>query len=70
MKKENEKRYFLKQRLGGVILLIIAIFSIILSGGDATAALLIIPMGLALIVSKSKLLMIDGYYGEGESENE
>ena len=53
--KIQEKRrrlYFLKQKVIGVFLLIFTIFAVKLLDGDATVAMLTVPLGLTLIFSK------------------
>lgn len=68
--KIQEKRrrlYFLKQKVTGVFLLVLTIFAVKLLDGDATIALLTVPLGLALIFSREKCL-VDGYYFENEGE--
>lgn len=66
--KIQEKRrrlYFLKQKVIGVFFLVFTIFAIKLLDGDATIALLTVPLGLILIFSKEKWWM-DNYYFETE----
>lgn len=68
--KIQEKRrrlYFLKQKVIGVFLLILTIFAVKLLEGDATIALITVPLGLVLIFSKEKCWM-DSYYFEIENE--
>ena len=68
--KIQEKRrrlYFLKQKVVGVFLLILTIFAVKLLEGDATIALITIPLGLGLIFSKEKWWM-DSYYYETQNE--
>lgn len=67
--KNRERRrrlYFLKQKVIGVFMLILTIFAVKLLDGDATIALLTVPLSLALIFSKEKLWM-DNYYFESEA---
>jgi len=76
MKKQferNEKmseinRYFLKQKAWGVALIFLTVAIIFASGGDATVGLLTIPLGLMLIFTKKKVMLIDEYYFEIEKE--
>ena len=51
----NTKAYIRKQRACGIALLIIAILSAVISQ-DGTAAVILVPMAFAMLVSK-KLLM-------------
>jgi len=68
-KKEEKRRrlYFLKQKTVGVFMLILTIFAVKLLEGDATIALLTVPISLMLIFSKEKCWM-DSYYFETEME--
>lgn len=68
--KIQEKRrrlYFLKQKVVGVFLLVLTIFAVKLLEGDATIALITIPLGLGLIFGKEKWWM-DSYYFETKNE--
>lgn len=68
--KIQEKRrrlYFLKQKVVGVFLLILTIFAVKLLEGDATIALITVPLSLGLIFSKEKWWM-DSYYFETQNE--
>ena len=44
------------QKLMGVGMIVLGVLSAIVSDGDCTAGLLIIPMGLILIISKQNLI--------------
>ena len=48
--------YFLKQKLCGLILVIIGVITPIICDGDATVSLLLIPLGLYLIFTKNKIM--------------
>ena len=61
----KRQKYFLKQKLMGVLAVAMAILSVFLLEGDATVALFIAPMGLALIFSKDMIWM-DNYFFEVE----
>lgn len=68
--KIQEKRrrlYFLKQKVVGVFLLVLTVFMVKILDGDATIALLTVPLGLTLIFSKEKWWM-DNYYFETERD--
>ncbi len=67
-KREKERRlYFLKQKTVGVFLLVFTIFAVKILDGDATIALLTVPLGLGLIFSKEKW-WLDRYYFETQGE--
>lgn len=56
-KRKEKFLYFLKQKLIGVVLVIIAIASPIMLDGDATASLFILPMGLYTIFTKERVII-------------
>lgn len=56
--------YFLKQKLLGAVLLAGTLLAVRLLGGDATIALLTVPLSLALIFSKNMFLVNDFYWEE------
>ena len=47
-----ERAYFLKQKLCGVVLAAIGIIVPVVCDGDATASLLLVPMGLFVLLTK------------------
>lgn len=61
LKMTQKKRYFIKQKLYGVISIIIGIISIAI--GCGTAMLIFGPLGLILITTKDMVIM-DDYYAE------
>lgn len=56
----KRQRYFIKQKIYGVVIMLIGILPIILHG-DGTAALLTTPIGLYLMMTK-KMCIMDNYY--------
>ena len=52
-----ERAYFLKQKLCGVVLAAIGIVVPIVCDGDATASLLLVPMGLFVLFTKEKVMI-------------
>lgn len=66
---KKKKMYFIKQKLMGVLVIVLGILSVILSEGDGTAALVIIPMGVGLIITKDMVLMNDYYWEMKEMES-
>ena len=52
-----ERAYFLKQKLCGVVLAAIGIIVPIVCDGDATASLLLVPMGLFVLFTKEKVMI-------------
>ena len=59
VRKVNKKKlYYIKQKLVGVVLIALGASSIPVSEGDGTAFLMMLFIGLALIATKDKVLMI------------
>ena len=52
----KERIYYLKQKLCGLIFVIIGVITPIICDGDATVSLLLIPLGLYLIFTKNKIM--------------
>lgn len=67
--QRERKRYFIKQRLYGLATLVFTVFAVRVLDGDATIALLTIPLGLSLLLSK-QMLIVNNYYWEHEDEAE
>lgn len=63
--RQARRWYFLKQRALGVAVLIFTVLAVWILEGDATIALITVPLGLALIFSGKKLV-VNGYYFETE----
>lgn len=61
--------YFLKQRALGAVMLIFTVLAVWILEGDATIAIITVPLGLALIFSRQKLVVND-YYFETEDRKE
>lgn len=52
----RRRLYFLKQRLSGLLMLIIGIISPIVFDGDTSFSLLTLPMGIGLMVTKQRVM--------------
>lgn len=65
--KRERKKYFLTQKLYGIATLIFTVLAVYLLDGDATVALLTVPLGITLIVSK-EMLIVNQYYWKCEDE--
>lgn len=61
-KIQAEKRakaiYYLKQKLSGVVLAMLGVMIPLLNGGDATASLILLPLGIYLSVTKERVMML------------
>ena len=56
--RHRDKLYYIKQKLVGVVLIALGAASVPVSEGDGTAFLMMLFIGLALIATKDKVLMI------------
>ena len=57
-KVNKDKLYYIKQKLAGVILIALGAVSVPVSEGDGTAFVMMLFVGLALIATRDKVLMI------------
>ena len=55
-RRRQRRQYFLKQRLTGIFLLLFTILAVMLTGGDATIAIITVPLGLYLAFTKEMIL--------------
>ena len=62
--KHKDKLYYIKQKLVGVVLIALGAASVPVSEGDGTAFVMMLFIGLALIATREKVLMI------GENSND
>lgn len=60
--RRQRRWYFFKQKLTGMALLGLTVLTVPLLDGDATIAVLTVPMGLYLIFSKEMLLVNEFYW--------
>lgn len=61
MKKRT--KYFIKQKLLGVAIILLGVITAVILEGDITVALFLVPLGIGVIVTKEEVL-IDDYYHE------
>lgn len=61
--KQQRRWYFLKQRLTGIFLLVFTILAVMLTGGDATIAIITVPLGLYLVFTK-EMVIESSFYRE------
>ena len=66
--RQARRWYFLKQRALGVVTLVFTVLAVWALEGDATIALITVPLGLALIFSRQKLIVNDYYFETEERE--
>lgn len=55
--KEKFSYYYLKQKLCGLALIILGVLYPFVVDGDATVSLLIVPLGLYLLFTKTKAML-------------
>jgi hypothetical protein len=58
-RRRQRRQYFPKQRLTGVFLLVFTVLAVMATGGDATIAIITVPLGLYLLFTKEMLLVND-----------
>ena len=66
--KREKIKYFVIQKLVGLLLLIVSILSVLISS-DGTAAVLLTPIALYTIFTR-KLVITNTYYFEHEDDSE
>ena len=59
--RQARRGYFLKQRALGAAVLVFTVLAVWILEGDATIALITVPLGLALVFSK-QMLVVNEYY--------
>ena len=58
-RQRQRRQYFLKQRLTGIFLLVFTVLAVIVTGGDATRAIITVPLGMYLVFTKEMVLTKD-----------
>lgn len=56
-KKRAKAIYYMKQKLLGVVLAAVGILVPVINSGDATASLILLPLGIYLTVTKERVIM-------------
>ena len=65
--KREKKKYFLIQKSCGFFMLILTVAAVKILAGDATIALLTVPLGMVLLTSK-EMIIVNQYYWKCEDE--
>lgn len=60
-------KYFIKQKLIGLVMILIGVVSAIVLDGDVTVLSLFVTIGFIFVTTKSKILM-NSYYYETEKQ--
>lgn len=61
-------KYFIKQKLAGILCVVVALLSIKIDG-EATVALIYIPFGLHLIFSKEMLFTTEYFFRDAKKND-
>ena len=56
-KEKTNRSYYIKQKLAGLTLAAIGLIIPFINGGDATASLFLLPLGIYITVTKEKMMM-------------
>lgn len=59
----KKERYFMKQKLIGLAMILMGVITTIISGGDITSLVLVGPIGIMLLTTK-RMIFADSYYYE------
>ena len=54
--KRKRALYYLKQKLSGLLLVVLSVITPMLLDGDATASLLFFPLGIYLMITRQKIM--------------
>lgn len=68
-RRRERKKYFAMQKLSGVAMLILTAAAVKALNGDATIAIITIPLGLSLLLSR-EMLIVNKYYWKYQEETE
>ena len=68
-RKQQRRWYFIKQRLYGIALLMFTVLAVKALDGDATIALITVPLGLCMIFGKDMLITNAFYWQEERRRN-
>lgn len=60
-RRQQRRWYFIKQRLSGIFFIVLTMILIKLLDGDATIALITVPLGLYLAFTK-EMCIVNGFY--------
>lgn len=66
---KQKKRYFRKQKIFGIIVMLVAVLSAIILDGDITVAIFLFPLGLFTVFTKD-MVLTDDYFFENNCVNE
>ena len=56
-KRKTERLYYIKQKISGLILVVIGMTIPFLMDGDATISLFALPLGIVLMFTKERVMM-------------
>lgn len=63
---KSKTKYFLIQKLLGAALVVLGVLSAVILEGDITVALMVVPLGIGVMLTKEEVLV--GIYYEDDDE--
>lgn len=57
IRQRTEHLYYMKQKLSGVIMVVIGIITPFVCDGDATFSLVALPLGIFLLITREKVMV-------------
>ena len=65
---KRKQKYFRKQKIFGIVTILLAVISAIILNGDITIAIFLVPLGLYTVFTK-EMVFVDEYFFEMNDVN-
>ena len=65
---KRKQKYFRKQKIFGIVMILLAVISAIILNGDITIAMFLVPLGLYTVFTK-EMVFVDDYFFEMNDVN-
>ena len=65
---KRKQKYFRKQKIFGIVTILLAVISAIILNGDITIAMFLVPLGLYTVFTK-EMVFVDEYFFEMNDVN-
>ena len=65
---KRKQKYFRKQKIFGIMMILLAVISAIILNGDITIAIFLVPLGLYTVFTK-EMVFVDDYFFEMNDVN-
>ena len=65
---KRKQKYFRKQKIFGIVTILLAVISAIILNGDITIAMFLVPLGLYTVFTK-EMVFVDDYFFEMNDVN-